>query len=58
MENDVQTATLPGDGTVSFGNVKYCYQLFPEEVLQIVNDIANPYSESLCLDDLNICQVK
>lgn len=58
MESDVQTATLPGDGTVSFGNTKYCYQLFPEEVLQIVNDIANPYSESLRLDDLNICQVK
>ena len=52
----VETATLPGDGTVSYRGVKWCYQLYPEEVLEIVNACLNPYEQPMTLEDLHIFQ--
>ena len=42
LEEDVSTATLPGDGEVTYGGVSYCYGLYEEEVLALVNDLLNP----------------
>ena len=52
----VETATLPGDGTVSYRGVKWCYQLYPEEVLEIVNACLNPYEQPMTLEDLHMFQ--
>lgn len=52
--NDISTATLPGDGTVTYGGYTYCYQLYSDQVLEIVNTIINPYTEDITLDDMNI----
>lgn len=54
FENDIYSSVLPGDGNVTCGSVKYCYQLYPEETLEIVNDCLNPFTEDLVLEELNI----
>lgn len=54
LEEDVSTATLPGDGEVTYGGVSYCYGLYEEEVLALVNDLLNPYVEERTADDLDI----
>lgn len=55
MESDFSTATLPGDGTVTYNGFSYCYQLYPDQVLEIVNKTINPYTTDITLDDMNIC---
>lgn len=57
MESDFSAATLPGDGTVTYNGFSYCYQLYPDQVLEIVNKTINPYTEDITLDDMNICEV-
>ena len=55
LSTGVTTATLPGDGAVSYNGASV-YELFPEEVLEIVNTMLNPYTEDLTLEDLTIFQ--
>ena len=50
--------TLPGDGTVKYNGIDWCYELYPEEVLEIVNEMLNPYTEPLTEQELDIFQVK
>ena len=57
IEEDVKSATLPGDGTVSYRNARYCYELFPEEALSIVNELINPFTKSLEIEDMNIFNI-
>lgn len=58
FSTDVETATLPGDGNTSYrGWGDWCYQLYPEETLEIVNRLINPYTIDLTADKLNIFQV-
>lgn len=57
IEENVKSATLPGDGTISYRNARYCYELFPEEALSIVNDLINPFTKPLMLNDMNIFNI-
>ena len=51
------SATLTGDGNTYYpGWGKYCYQLYPEETLETVNQLINPYTEDLTLEDMDIFQ--
>ena len=54
----VTCATLPGDGTVHYRGASWCYQLDPDETLNILNRLVNPYTTDLTPDMLNILQVK
>lgn len=56
LTNDLSTATLPGDGNVTYKGWTYCYELYPEEVLDIVNTMLNPYTTEMILDHMNIVQ--
>lgn len=55
---DLTFATLPGDGQVHYGGVKYYYQLYPQETLDLLNKLVNPYTTDLTLDMVEIYQVK
>lgn len=55
FENGMESATLTGNGNTYYpGWGKYCYQLYPEETLETVNQLINPYDEALTLEELNI----
>lgn len=54
METGIQTATLEGDGEVTCNEVKYCYQLYPDKTLEIINSVINPYVLERTLDDIHI----
>lgn len=58
LSNSVKSIALPGDGNVTCDGIKYCYQLYPDQVLDIINEYINPYTQDLALNDLNIYQVK
>lgn len=58
LDKGISFETLPGDGTVKYNNVKWCYELYPDEVLDIVNRLLNPYTEPLTEENLDIFQVK
>lgn len=47
---------LPGDGSVTYKGTKYCYELYPEESLAMINETVNPYLTPLTADDINIFQ--
>ncbi len=49
--------TLPGDGQVTYKGIPYYYELYPQQVLDIINQSGlNPYTEDLTLEDTNIFQ--
>lgn len=57
FSNDLTTAVLPGDGTVTYHGWTYCYQLYPDQVLELVNTQGiNPYTTDLTADMLTIAQ--
>ena len=58
LDTGLSFETLPGDGTVKYNGIDWCYELYPEEVLEIVNEMLNPYTEPLTEQDLDIFQVK
>ena len=58
LETGLSTATLPGNGEVSYKGLDWLYQLYPDEVLDIVNTMLNPYTEPLEPDELNIFEVE
>lgn len=47
---------LPGDGSVTYKGTRWCYELYPQESLDVINATVNPYTTPLTLDDLNIFQ--
>ncbi len=49
---------LPGDGQVHYGGVKYYYQLYPQETLDLLNQLVNPYTTDLTMEMVEIYQVK
>ena len=53
---NLSTATLPGDGTVTYKGWTYCYQLEQEESLAIINEMINPYTTPVTLDMVNMPQ--
>jgi len=56
--NGVNTATLTGDGDVTWNKQRYCYQLDEQSTLETVNALINPYQRDHELDELNIFTVK
>lgn len=57
LENSIIHTALSGDGNVTCKGVRYCYQLYPEKTLEVVNEYLNPYINDLSLSDLNIYEV-
>ena len=49
--NSIESAVLPGNGQVTFHGIKYCYELYPQDTLKIINDTINPYYQPLTLND-------
>lgn len=56
LSSDLSTATLPGDGTVTYKGWTYCYELYPDQVLEIVNEMLNPYTTPITEDMIQIVQ--
>ena len=55
--DNVTATSLPGDGTVKYKGVSWCYELYPDKVLDIVNTSGlNPYTTDITADMLNITQ--
>ncbi len=52
LDADFKSATLPGDGTKKYRGYSWCYELYPEESLQALNDTVNPYTTPLTLEDV------
>lgn len=52
--NGVETATLEGNGTVYYGGYSYCYALYTEKAVDVVNRLLNPYTRALTAADMNI----
>ena len=56
FSSDVSFATLPGDGSVSYKGIDWYYELYPEECLEIINDMVNPYTTDITLEMTDIFQ--
>ena len=56
LSTGLSTATLRADGTVTYKGYTYCYELYPEETLEIINEMINPYTTPITLDMTNIIQ--
>lgn len=53
----LSTAVLPGDGSVTYHGWEWCYELYPDQVLEIVNTQGlNPYTTDITADMLDIAQ--
>ncbi|MCD7947143.1 MAG: LCP family protein [Oscillospiraceae bacterium] len=52
----ISTETLPGDGSVRYHGTSWCYELYPEECLAVINDLLNPYMQEITLDMTNMVQ--
>ena len=51
----IQQNTLPGEG-VSYNGAS-CYGLYGQSVVYLVNQVMNPYTEDITLDDVHILTV-
>lgn len=56
LNTGVTGDSLPGDGTITYKGTRWCYELYPQESLDVINATVNPYTTPLTLDDLNIFQ--
>lgn len=56
LNTGVTGSGLPGDGSVTYKGTRWCYELYPQESLDVINATVNPYTTPLTLDDLNIFQ--
>ena len=55
--SNVTATSLPGDGTVEYKGIDWCYELYPGKVLEIVNTSGlNPYTTDITPDMLDITQ--
>jgi len=50
----VETATLEGNGTVKYNGYRYCYALYTDKAVDVVNRLLNPYTRELTAEDMNI----
>lgn len=57
FSNSLTTSVLPGDGTVTYHGWTYCYQLYPDQVLELINTQGiNPYTTDITADMLTLAQ--
>lgn len=54
IEDNVHTATLPGNGEAKYNGISYCYELYKDQTLNLVNELLNPYLENRTAEDLDI----
>ena len=55
--SSLTTSVLPGDGMVTYHGWTYCYELYPDQVLELINTQGiNPYTTDMTADMLNIAQ--
>ena len=54
--NGMLVCVIPGDGEVTYHGWTYCYGLYPEETLEILNEMLNPYTTPITLEMTNIVQ--
>ena len=55
--NNLTTSVLPGDGTVKYHGWTYCYELYPDQLLELINTQGiNPYTTDITLDMLTLAQ--
>jgi LCP family protein required for cell wall assembly len=52
LKNSLETATLPGDGTKTYKGTKWSYVLDKEESLRLLNELLNPFTTPLTLEDV------
>lgn len=57
FSSDVSFATLPGDGDTTYKGIPWYYQLYPEQCLELINTMVNPYTTDITLDMTHIFQV-
>lgn len=58
LSGDISFATLPGNGEVHYNGVRYYYQLYPQQSLDLFNQLINPYTTDLTMDMVEIYQVQ
>lgn len=51
------TATFPGDGTVTYRGVDYCYLYDKAAALELINTLLNPYTTEVTEDMADIFQI-
>ena len=57
FSNSLTTSVLPGDGMVTYHGWTYCYELYPDQVLELINTQGiNPYTTDMTADMLDIAQ--
>ena len=57
FSNSLTTSVLPGDGMVTYHGWTYCYELYPDQVLELINTQGiNPYTTDMTAGMLNIAQ--
>ena len=55
--SSLTTSVLPGDGMVTYHGWTYCYELYPDQVLELINTQGiNPYTTDITADMLDIAQ--
>lgn len=47
FSNDISFATLPGDGSVTYKNIPWYYQLDADETRTLINSTVNPYTTDI-----------
>lgn len=58
LSEGLTTATFPGDGTVTYRGVEYCYEYDKEAALELINALLNPYTTAVTEEMTDIFQRK
>ncbi|WP_297209404.1 LCP family protein [uncultured Flavonifractor sp.] len=57
FSSNLTTSVLPGDGTVKYHGIDWCYELYPDQLLELINTQGiNPYTTDITADMLTIAQ--
>lgn len=57
FSNSLTTSVLAGDGLVTYHGWTYCYELYPDQLLELINTQGiNPYTTDITADMLTIAQ--
>lgn len=58
LSSDLNTATFPGRGDVTYRGVTYCYQYDQPAALEMINTMLNPYTTEVTAETAHMIQVK
>lgn len=51
-QNGVTTTTLEGRGDAKKGKYSWCYELDPDKTVQVVNELLDPYTTPITMEDM------